>query len=195
MADEILATIQVDQSKLDDIEKELETEMAKLQLQFEMKRAPIYEERAKKIAKIPDFWEKCFVNGTIASNEIDCKIMAHLKVFNVVHNEDGTHQFEFTFEENEFFSNKTLVKKFDGEKGEVTAPVIEWKGKSPVADQPSFMKWFDDEDAEDCFEMSEVLLEVVWSNPVALYLGEVSMEDEEGGCCGEGCEDGCGGCC
>lgn len=106
--------------------------------------APVYKKRQDVIAKIPNFWPLVF---ELAPPEIDHYIQPtdseiiskaltnfHVSRFEVEQGDPRSLHFRFDFAENDYFTDRTLEKKFwyrrskDGWAGLVSEPVkINWK--------------------------------------------------------------------
>ncbi|CAJ2507888.1 Uu.00g090740.m01.CDS01 [Anthostomella pinea] len=153
MADSV-DEINVTYEELAELEKEfddVDTEIVRQQVAL---TKPLYEKRAKVIAKIPNFWALVI---EAAPQDIDqyifpsdsAALLSSVTNLSVSHFEieDGSNgdprsiSIKFEFEENEFFENKVLEKKFwyrrskDGFAGLVSEPVpIKWKAGKDLTD-------------------------------------------------------------
>lgn len=80
-------------------------------------RKPFYEKRNEAIKKIPNFWLTAFINhpqisSILEEDEEEC--LHFLEAIDVEEFEDirSGYRINFHFEENPFFTNKTLTKEF-----------------------------------------------------------------------------------
>jgi len=128
-----LDEIRVLEDKLEDIEEEQSNKIIELEQQYVKIKTPVYDERAKLIAKIPNFWATCIIqHGQLSSmlneDDIDCftkyledvHVDHELKDVKFTHKEDGKEYIKslncaitFTWKDNNpYFSNKTLTKSY-----------------------------------------------------------------------------------
>ncbi|KAG0346596.1 hypothetical protein BG004_001307 [Podila humilis] len=162
---------EIDAAVLEKFQTEMDAynqKVEKIDLELAAKRnemmLPLYEQRREIIAKIPNFWLTVFRNHMGLSQiieEEDIPALEHLTDVWVKHDPKEIRSFEivFTFSDNEYFSNKELIKKVTYKDDEQVAEsfTINWKdGKdltkskrkqgadSDMSD--SFFSYFKDDD-------------------------------------------------
>ncbi|KAG0088565.1 hypothetical protein BGZ93_004516 [Podila epicladia] len=157
---------EIDAALLEKME-EYNKKVEKIDLELAAKRnemmAPLYEERRKVIADVKHFWLTVFRNH-MGLNQIiedeDIPVLEHLTDVWVKHDPKEIRSFDiiFTFSDNDYFTNKELVKKvvFKGNEQVAEPFTINWKegkdltkskrkqGADDVSD--SFFSYFKDED-------------------------------------------------
>ena len=194
------------QSKIEEMNSELEVKMIELDKQYTKKKRPLYEKRASVCSRIPNFWMNCLVNhpglgSCISLKDLDClRNLSSVDVEEI--DEDGFSgtKYTFSFTKNDFFDNSEIVKefKYDTKSGEaqVHSTTIDWKpGMNPTIfeeaeangtgkrDEPegsghSFFSWFDaDEESEKPY--GDWLTEDIFKDPFKYFCGDVE-EGEEG---------------
>jgi len=198
---EVIEKIDEVQNSIDQLNEEASEEILRVEQKFNKQRQPLFNQRGDLIKQIPKFWLKTFLNHPQMSgmlSEIDEQILEHLTSLDVQEHEDikSGYKITFHFSENEWFSEKSLVKEFRiGETGEpVSAAVnISWKpGKNVLEtsnqagqkrDHPSsgesFFAWFDNRSPSVGDECGEVIKDDIWPNPLQYYMA--NLEDDEDG--------------
>lgn len=183
------------QDQLDQLDKEAAEEIIAVQKKYNSKKKPIYEDRAKVVKNIPDFWSKAATNhpilGTILT-EKDEEVFKFLDSINVEDFEDIKLGFriELRFRPNAFFKNSALTKEFrfteDGEFESVQPSKIDWKeGKDLTVQnvddeehQESFFSfWFDP--ANQDIEVAEMFKDV-FASPAKYYHNLVPSPEDDG---------------
>ncbi|KAF9586374.1 hypothetical protein BGW38_006118 [Lunasporangiospora selenospora] len=188
----------------DDI-KALNEQTEKVELELTKKRnelmLPILEKRREIIAKIPKFWPTVLQNSHEIANLVamdDLPALEHLTDLWVKHDPKDPRNYEiiFTFSDNEYFTNKELIKKIfhkDGEQA-TEAYTINWKegkdltaskGKKDEDSEDSFFSWFKD---VDDVTVGQYFANEVFFDAFSVYAGEdedmfddesVDLEDED----------------
>lgn len=133
--------------ELRDLEKDfedVETEITRLHLE---RTKPLYEKREKTVAQIPNFWALVFeqapadvdqyihpTDSAVFLSSLKSITVSHFEVENGAKGDPRSVAIKFEFEENEYFEDRVLEKKFwhryakDGWAGLVSEPVpIKWK--------------------------------------------------------------------
>ena len=115
---------------------------------------PLYDERTRVVEKIPGFWPAVFAEAPAVIEDLiqarDTPLLQHLTSLEVSRFELDENpekgdprsiQFTFRFDANEYFHDRTLVKRFwhreskDGRSGLVSEPLpIQWKEGKDVTD-------------------------------------------------------------
>uniref|UniRef100_A0A7S2UXW5 SARAH domain-containing protein n=1 Tax=Fibrocapsa japonica TaxID=94617 RepID=A0A7S2UXW5_9STRA len=192
------------QNKLIAFDDQEMEEIKKINMKYSKLKEPLYEERQKAISGIKGFWFQ--VMGThptiveLIADE-DEKVFAHLDMIQVKDLDPDTFMLSFIFNENPYFSNDSLWKKFSiaNQEVKVTSCEIKWKdteeGKSIKAllvknllnekaengdedKNPSFFSLFDPDEQE--YDVGEAFKEI-WPNPMELYLESLAEEDDDSG--------------
>merc|ERR1712066_1171232 len=119
------------EDKLEEIEEEQSNIIIELEQQYVKIKTPVYDERTKLVAKIPNFWATCIIqhgqpSSMLNEDDITC-IHKYLENIHVNHElkdvkftEDGKDYIKslncaitFTWKDNNpYFSNKTLTKSY-----------------------------------------------------------------------------------
>lgn len=104
------------QSKYKGLLKQFYEESHKLELKFQKDSEEIFNTRANIISQIPNFWRSVILNHPEAASLVrkhDMNALSFLKnVFvDLLHQNDG-FRLVFEFQENEYFSNKSLEKTY-----------------------------------------------------------------------------------
>ncbi|KAL1922740.1 uncharacterized protein VTP21DRAFT_9116 [Calcarisporiella thermophila] len=185
-------------TQLEQVEKEIEAVDRELVQQQVKLTAPIFQKRRGIVAKIPKFWVQVLRKHPITSslaNDEDQKALEFLTDIEVVRDAENPDNYKlvFTFDENPYFTNKTLTKEIqtegEGEEAErkATACKVEWKkGKELVKaegehpgdeDEASFFDWFvGNEDVE----IADMFRDDVYANAVRYFLDTPEDDEEEG---------------
>eukprot|EP01001_Neometanema_parovale_P009917 NODE_6154_length_875_cov_101.166223_g5923_i0.p1 GENE.NODE_6154_length_875_cov_101.166223_g5923_i0~~NODE_6154_length_875_cov_101.166223_g5923_i0.p1 ORF type:complete len:234 (+),score=68.02 NODE_6154_length_875_cov_101.166223_g5923_i0:79-780(+) len=217
-----LTVVEKVQQELEEIEEAFDTEVLKLQAQFNKKKVPLFNKRAAAIATIPGFWYQAFANHRVLEvllHETDLEIWKYVVHLIVQEKEDVKSGFKITvrFKENPYIEDKELWKEFSFcEDGQTTISQsdVKWKaGMNPAQPGPapaggkkrpregeSFFSYFEKADV-DHVDLANIIKDELWPNPIKYYLGEGDdddfdseddEEDEEGEEEGEGEADGDG---
>ncbi|XP_055982449.1 protein SET-like [Sorex fumeus] len=197
------------QNEIDRLNEQASEEILKVEQKYNKLRQPFFQKRSELIAKIPNFWVTTFVNHPQVSallGEEDEEALHYLTRVEVTEFEDikSGYRIDFYFDENPYFENKVLSKEFHlNESGDPSskATEIKWKSgkdltkrasqtqnkasrKRQHEEPESFFTWFTDHSDAGADELSEVIKDDIWPNPLQYYLVP-DMDDEEG----EGEED------
>merc|ERR1712029_666573 len=148
---EALDQIKSFESQLETIEEEQSNKIIELEQKYVKIKTPIYDQRSKVIAKIPNFWSTCLLNhpqlSSMMSEEDQKVVFKYLKNISVDHtlkdikfkNEiDGKEYvkslncaitFEWDSDNNPYFSNASLTKSYYQLMENVISEceTIEWK--------------------------------------------------------------------
>lgn len=204
---QLVDQIEQQEEKLNNLIDEQSAAIIKLEQEYVVKLMPIYEERQKVIAKVPNFWTTAINNHTDLQGEMteaDLEAMKYLKEIKVdtrskeeiVDGEEGeepvtktlNYSVTFVFNENPYFTDSEITKKFyqihNSLLAECNPEKISWKEgkdlvKSADEDCESFFAWFsrDVEGSED--EIGEWIREDLWPHALNYYLNEVDDEDDD----------------
>ncbi|KAG9067874.1 hypothetical protein KI688_011465 [Linnemannia hyalina] len=191
---------EINQAAVEAVQDQLEAianETEKVELQLANKRnelmLPIFEKRRKVIAEIPNFWPTLFKlnDGTSQMlEESDLPIIDHLTDIWVKHDPKDARNYEivFTFGDNEYFTNKELIKKvvLNGDEQTAEKFTINWKEGKDVtknskrkkdADESadSFFSWFADDDAT----LADYIANQLFSEALHLYMNGGEDDDFE----------------
>jgi len=196
------------QQELDKLEQTAAEEIIALQKKYNGKKKPIYQERAKAIKQIPQFWSKAFANHQLLNSVLtdkDAEVFKYLESLDVADFEDVKLGFriELRFKSNPWFKNPVLFKEFrytdEGEFESVEPSVIDWKEGKNLAiqnvdddsQQESFFSFWFDKTNEDT-EVAEMIKDI-FASPAKYYHNLVPQEelvsdadDDEDGEDGEG---------
>jgi len=125
------------EDKIREINDELEDEMVKLDKEYTRKKQPLFDERSKICAEIPNFWLNALLNHPDLQQYIttdDYALLRHLtsvEVKDVDEPETTGTRYVFTFKKNPFFDHTEVFKefKYDKETGQldVKGTAIVWK--------------------------------------------------------------------
>lgn len=207
--DAILASVeklQDFQHQLSKINEEASDEVLAIEQKYITVRKPLYEKRSEVIRTIPDFWLTAFMSHPVLGDlltEEDQQIFSHLSSIGVDDCTDvkSGYSISFVFKPNPYFEDTKLTKSFtflDEGIAKITATNIEWKegkgipngvadekkgNKRPPADE-SFFTWFSEAEFKsdiDEFqdEVSDIIKDELWSNPLAFFNNEADEEDFE----------------
>ncbi|KAF9298995.1 hypothetical protein BGZ88_002655 [Linnemannia elongata] len=198
---------EIDQAAIEAVQDQLEVianETEKVELELANKRyelmLPIFERRRKVIAEIPNFWPTLFKlnDGTSQMlEEADLPIIDHLTDIWVKHDPKDVRNYEivFTFSDNEYFTNKELIKKvvLNGDEQTAEKFTINWKEGKDVtknskrkkdADESSdsFFSWFADDDAN----LADYIANQLFTEALHLYMnggedGDFELESDDEG--------------
>lgn len=120
--------IEADEEAINKLIDEQSDAIIKLEQEYVAKLTPVYQKRSEKIKKIPDFWSTAFMNHPILTQLVDeqdeevFKALKEIRVDlvnkDVAPGENGTkvktlnYAVHFVFGDNDYFSDKELVKSF-----------------------------------------------------------------------------------
>lgn len=205
--------IQPHLESLDKIEKEFENVEADIMRYTQKVEKPLYNKRDKVIEKIPQFWLTAMSNHTIVNQMIepeDEEALSHLSALNVTYPDEKdprNYTVTFTFEENPYFSDKTLSRSFtyikdeEGEDQDIDSPptTIKWKsgkslikskesnGKSKSTNEDSediissFFEWFTEPSSSPlAVSIGQIICDEIYPNAVAYYKDE-EVDEFDGG--------------
>eukprot|EP00736_Rhodelphis_marinus_P001943 Rmarinus@m.27311 len=189
-------------------------EIETIERKYFKKCAASYEKRKPFFAKIANFWPTVLSHHPVVSDLLspeDLEVMQHLTDVSVELGDDpGCYKVIFSFKENPFFSNKTIVKEYNQDG--VVNPTIQWKPgknlvdpdegesgkKRPLEDIPlSFFQWFTEEGDQMEADLGDYFKDEIYPDPLSFYFaredsdeddfdGDEGDEDDEGD---EGAED------
>ncbi|GIL92362.1 hypothetical protein Vretifemale_19875, partial [Volvox reticuliferus] len=190
VVDVLAAELEECQKALDKVNDEASDRVLAVEQEYNKKRRPIYAERAEIIRKVPQFWQRVLSSHpTLADllTDDDLAILEYVTELDVVDSDDikSGYRVVMTFAaENPFFTNPSLTKSFhysDDGKITIAAADIHWnEGHAPVPEslegtlRPSYL-FFDWMAANEPLghgtpdEISEIIKEEVWPNPVKYY--------------------------
>lgn len=192
------------QDQIEELNDKATEEILEVERKYNRLRKPIYQQRAKAIQNLPNFWFKVFTSNDMLAALLvgeDLTAFKYIKELNVEDHDDVKSGFNITlkFSPNPFFHNEVLKKEFHYDKEgnlNVVPTKIDWKEgkdltkKTPSTkdtkakrsredDSESFFTWFNPDDQD--LELAEIIKEELWPNPAKYYLGEVEDEAEEEG--------------
>jgi len=186
------------QGELNKLEQGCREEQIEVQCKYDAMKKKHFDARGALVKKIPNFWRDVLINfGQPAGliNPAEIEVLDYLEDVILEDNLDrkGSHKFTFTFKENPFFKQTTIVKSVlikDEENVQIDVTPITFT-KNPLEnlladEQPtaSFLHWLQskDEDGEDDF--GSTFREHVWEEAVGVYnpedQGDENEDDEEG---------------
>jgi len=188
------------QGELNKLEQGCREEQIEVQCKYDAMKKKHFDARGALVKKIPNFWRDVLINfGQPAGliNPAEIEVLDYLEDVILEDNLDrkGSHKFTFTFKENPFFKETTIVKSVvikDEENVQIDVTPITFT-KNPLENllenQPtaSFLHWLQskDEDGEDDF--GSAFREHVWEEAVGVYSPEDQGDENENG--EEGDED------
>ncbi|GIL65558.1 hypothetical protein Vafri_19306 [Volvox africanus] len=190
VVDVLAAELEECQKALDKVNDEASDRVLAVEQEYNKKRRPIYAERAEIIRKVPQFWQRVLSSHpTLADllTDDDLAVLEYATELDVLDSDDIKSGFKVVMAfspENPFFSNPSLTKSFHyGDDGKITiaAADICWnEGHAPGPEslegplRPSYL-FFDWMAANEPLghgtpdEISEIIKEEVWPNPVKYY--------------------------
>nr|GEV28104.1 NAP1-related protein 1-like [Tanacetum cinerariifolium] len=164
------------QDELEKINEKASEEVLEVEQKYNVVRKPVYDKRSDIIKSIPDFW-----------------LTADMK---------SGYSITFNFSPNSYFEDAKLTKTFtftDDGTTKITATPIKWKegmgGTNGVAhekngnkrphEEDSFFGWFSETQQKDDMDeiqdqVAEIIVEDLWSNPLAYFNNDADEEDMEG---------------
>ncbi|PWA88792.1 NAP1-related protein 1 [Artemisia annua] len=196
------------QDELEKINEKASEEVLEVEQKYNVVRKPVFDKRSDIIKSIPDFWLTAFLSHPVLSdllNEEDQKIFKHLTSLEVEDSKDmkSGYSVTFNFSPNSYFEDAKLTKTFsftDDGTTKITGTPIKWKegmgGTNGVAhdkngnkrphEEDSFFGWFSETQQKDDMDeiqdqIAEIIVEDLWSNPLAYFNNDADEEDSEGG--------------
>jgi len=199
------------QNEIDALNEKASEEILKVEQKYNKLRKPFFEKRNELIKKIPNFWVTAFVNHPQISailDEEEEECLHYLTKLEVEEFDDikSGYRIKFSFDENPFFENETLVKEFHlSSSGDPTSSSSEVKWKegmdlTKMADEAAaaqekgkkrphqiprtFFTWFLDNADAGADDVAEVIKDDMWPNPLQYFLvpdleaGENGFEGE-----------------
>ncbi|KAI6228863.1 hypothetical protein M3Y99_01178500 [Aphelenchoides fujianensis] len=173
----------VTQDALEELDRANE-EIIQIEKKYNHLRAPFYAKRQKFIESIPNFWVMVFINHPTTRemlSEDEEELMHYLIRLEV--NEDfndnkSDYTIRFIFDVNPFFENSELVKDFKtGPNGEMTctSTKIDWKPGKDLTDKQqynnrTFFEWFNDTEDPIGDEVTDVIKDEIWVNPLQYFM-------------------------
>jgi len=217
------------QEQMTELQNTLDKQISAAVLEHQKAVMPVYEARNNVVDKVPGFWLKALQGHPMLSqvlSEADVEILQSLKRMDmqmddldakVEGGESNRIKLTFTFEKNEFFSNKTVSKTVVSHNGpgeeeegeyEVESDKIEWKkGKGPAKNsnaketkkgkkRPAEEE--DEEQTDSIFDIfdaekygDDTLIEPLrelYMDAEGFYMADPSQFDMGGGCEDEDCD-------
>ncbi|GMJ15127.1 NAP1-related protein 2 [Hibiscus trionum] len=196
------------QGELRKINEEASEKVLEVKQKYNDIRKPLYDKRNDIAKSIPDIWLKAFLgHGEFCGLLIgeDEEIFKHISSIEVV--EDfkdlkSGYSISFNFNSNPYFEDTKLTKTFTFLYGsvKVTATKIKWKRDMGVAsgadhkkkgnkrkftvEMNSFFTWFleaekDDDGEEVVDEISEIIKNELWPNPLTYFNYVTSFSSEK----------------
>ncbi|GJR42857.1 NAP1-related protein 2-like protein [Tanacetum coccineum] len=178
------------QDELEKINEKASEEVLEVEQKYNVVRKPVFDKRSDIIKSIPDFWLTAFLSHPVLSdllNEEDQKIFKHLISLEVEDSKDmkSGYSITFNFSPNSYFEDAKLTKTFtftDDGTTKITATPIKWKegmgGTNGVAHEKNGNKRPHEEDR--IRHVAEIIVEDLWSNPLAYFNNDADEEDMEG---------------
>merc|ERR1719273_907987 len=202
-----LEEIDTCQNDIDALNEKASEEILKVEQKYNQLRKPHFEKRSGIIGRIPKFWLTAFINhpqlsSIIEEEEEDC--LQYLDKLDVEEFEDIKSGFkiQFSFSENPYFSSKVLCKEFhlgssgdpesrsteitwkEGynlvEKAAQRAAMANTKSRKRQLESRTFFTWFLDNSDPQQDDVSEVIKDDLWPNPLQYFLVP-DIEVENGG--------------
>lgn len=203
-----LEEIDACQNEIDSLNEKASEEILLVEQKYNKLRKPHYASRNELIQKIPNFWVTAFVNHPQISailDEEEEECLHHLTMVEVEEFEDikSGYRIKFSFNENPFFSNSTLVKEFHlastGDPASQSTP-IKWMAKMNLVEKAlsngqsgskrkhtgltrTFFQWFMDNADPSADDIAEVIKDDMWPNPLQYFLApdieENGLDDDE----------------
>eukprot|EP00118_Oscarella_pearsei_P028596 m.2529 g.2529 ORF g.2529 m.2529 type:complete len:340 (+) comp8741_c0_seq1:47-1066(+) len=199
--EEQLEEIEAIQNELDLLNDQASEEILRVEQKYNSLRKPQFDQRAKAIAKVPEFWFTGILNHPVLADHINDQDEQALRYLKNVH----VHEFEeiksgykidFAFSANPFFDNETLSKEYkldeDGEPIAVSTS-IRWKPgknlaevsavekgrKRPRDARRGFFHWFSDVQDEESDQIAEAIKDDLWPSPLSFYLGQIEQVEDD----------------
>lgn len=193
------------QNEIDAMNEKASEEILKVEQKYNQLRKPYFDKRAGIINKIPKFWLTSLINHPqlstlVEEDEEDC--LQYLEKLEVHEFEDIKSGFslQFVFADNPYFSTKALKKEYRLEMGDPvsTSTEIEWKegynlvekaaqraatakgSRKRQLETRTFFTWFSDNTDPSNDDVSEVIKDDLWPNPLQYFLVP-DIEVENGG--------------
>lgn len=194
------------QDELDKINEEASDKVLEVEQKYNEIRKPVYNKRNEITKSIPDFWLTAFLShpalGDLLTEE-DQKIFKHLRSLEVEDFKDvkSGYSITFHFNSNPYFEDSKLTKAFtflDEGVTKITATSIKWKegmgipngtnnekGSKRSAADESFFTWFNETQQGDVIdemhdEVSEIIKDDLWPNPLTYFNTDADEEDFDG---------------
>lgn len=179
------------EEKLDAFDSEMRKEEFELISKYDKLKNPVFLERGKVIATVPNFWATAIDHHPVLSSQMneedDNLVLEHL-VDIQVEKDANSKKITFVFKENPFISNLSLTKtvKIVNDESVCEKDKIQWKnGKGPNRKKTvkkgngqgdlffSFFSWFENDETD----IGDVIAEDLFPNAIKYFSG--LDEDEE----------------
>ncbi|CAG9855278.1 unnamed protein product [Phyllotreta striolata] len=198
----VLEEIDVCQNEIDTINEKASIELLKIEQKYNKLRKPFFEKRNNLISNIPNFWITAIMNhpdlnALLDDTEEDC--LHHLTKLEVEEFEDikSGYFIKFYFEENPYFENSVITKKYHLDSATPTSESTQiiWKegcslGQTIEANRTNrkrsheslrtFFSWFNDNADAFTDDIAEVIKDDLWLDPLQYYLVPDAERDENG---------------
>merc|ERR1719457_269515 len=181
---EHLIAIQQDQDEIDILNNQANQEILQVNRKWNAKKQPAYQKRNDKIAKIPGFWALVFSSHSELKKVFtyeDLKALENMSKLEIQEDsdEDGVSRMKmkFIFNPNPYFVNAVIEKiyLYPDPQSELppscTCTKINWRpDKNLVEKYPtSFFSWFCDQQDASADDVSEIIKDEIWNNPLQFY--------------------------
>lgn len=204
-----LEDIDACQNEIDTLNEKASEEILQTEQKYNKLRKPYFNKRNTIAEKIPNFWVTAFVNhpqisAILEEDEEECLQMLHSVNIEEFDDIKSGYKISFTFNGNDYFTNKELVKEFHlGTSGDPTSTStkIDWKegkdlvkkaeeqqklrgkGKRQLGLERTFFQWFGENNDPANDDIAEVLKDDMWPNPLQYFLATdingVDSDDED----------------
>ncbi|XP_049529574.1 protein SET [Anopheles darlingi] len=208
---EALEAIDSCQNEIDALNEKASEEILQVEQKYNALRKPYYQKRNEIIQRIPSFWVTAIVNHPQLSRileEEEEECLQFLDKLEVEEHENikSGYWINFYFDENPYFENKVLTKKFNlgavnNETPVSTSTPIKWNPDRDLTktlpkkmaaagrrkrhlQYRTFFEWFTDNNDPINDDIAELIKDDLWLNPLQYYLVpdvEVEQEDDEDG--------------
>ncbi|KAL3320857.1 hypothetical protein Ciccas_000454 [Cichlidogyrus casuarinus] len=187
------------QNDIDRLNEKASSEILEVEQRYNKLRKPLFDQRSKLIAAIPNFWPTVFrnhpsLNGFVTPEDFEA--IQYLRNIEVQEFEDikSGYRITFTFDPNPFFSNHTLEKEFHvNENGQpsIKCSEIHWypdkdftsscNAEAGMKREPPecFFLWLTDDSEFGGDEIGDIIKDDLWVSPMAYYLQDYEDDDEE----------------
>lgn len=194
------------QDKLQGIDDDCVKEQMQIQKKYDVKKAPLFEERQGVISRVANFWGKALLNhGALSTTvEEDKEFIRCLSCIDLEDNLDdaGSYKIKFVFSDEVknrleplelvkhvvFSESNVAVVKFVTQikfkDGPDPREVAIQKRKEGDSDGWSIFEWFSESDTvgepgDEAPDLGEVIRRHFWHSPLSYYLNDVSDDEDD----------------
>jgi len=179
-----LLAIQRDQDEIDVLNNQANQEILQVNRKWNAKKQPAYQKRNEKIAKIPGFWALVFSSHSELKKVFtyeDLKALENMSKLEIQEDsdEDGNSRMKmkFIFNPNPYFVNNLIEKVYIYPDPQSDLPPscsctkIQWRPDKNLVEKfpTSFFSWFCDQQDASSDDISEIIKDEIWNNPLQFY--------------------------